>query len=132
MTQFASRVLNIDPEPYYVLGNGWVERISDPDDNESKHPPTWDPRPEYDVFTRNPVNRVLLHIRNNGWSRQSDDTKRILIDIHQHILKSHLDEHNGLEGYCRLTDETVEMIEHAQKVLERLARFRLTVRDSSE
>lgn len=70
----------------------------------------------------NEPNRVLTYIRGNNWADMGPETKRTLVSIHLNILRFSQADHNGA-GWARYTPDTLEMMEHARKVLERLARL---------
>ena len=103
MTQFASKTprdLNHDPHPYrYANGDRRVAPEVDPDD-----PTTRDPRPEYDHPQHNEPNPILVRLRversDPAGFVKSGDLSRMDIDI---------------------SDATPEHIDHARRVLSRLA-----------
>lgn len=77
--------------------------------------PRWIEHPQ----TASPANRVLVHIRKR-WEGLAPSTKRVLVKIHLSIIRGHLEEHAGLDGYCRYTPDTIAMMQHARRVLLKL------------
>lgn len=107
MTQFASRVVNTDPNPYAERAGVTV----------------FAPRPEYTLFPSNPINPILLAYRNHLARYQLTEAADEWL-----FALSALKAFGGFVGwdatrdvYHSLTVATDEQIDHAEKVLVRLA-----------
>lgn len=112
--------LNHDPLPYVWNGHHPTARKRDDCRTTFRVSPDYerDPRPEFDHVQHNEPNPALIELRAN-LTKGGAANARAIIRIRLKSLEWAMAEHEN--GWQRFTPETVAHIDHARRVLMRLA-----------